>query len=113
MRYLISFILTIYSTYIFCQLFDNSQAHFNIKWKQIGTEKITLIFPQEFSAQAPNLAMQLEHFFDQVSRDFKRPTSKIPFIVQTHHVQPNGFVMLAPRKSELYSTPPAIAANQE
>ncbi len=113
MRYLISFILTIYSTYIFCQVFDNSQAHFNIKWKQISTEKITLIFPQEFSAQAPNLAMQLEHFLDQVSRDFKRPTSKIPFIVQTHHVQPNGFVMLAPRKSELYSTPPAIADNQE
>src|SRR5690606_40767872 len=101
MRYLLSFILTIYSISIFCQVFDNSQAHSNIKWKQISTEKITLIFPQEFSAQAPSLAMQLEHFLHQVSRDLERPTSKIPFVVQTHHVKLNGFVMLAPRTSEL------------
>ncbi|NGM62746.1 hypothetical protein G5B30_12565 [Sphingobacterium sp. SGG-5] len=35
------------------------------------------------------------------------------FIIQTNYLQPNGFVMLAPRKSELYSTPPNVADNQE
>src|SRR5690606_12567089 len=113
MKYLIILILTVYSINVFSQIFDNSQPHFNIKWKQINTPNLVLIFPEEFTDEAPKLATQLNHFLHMVSKGFERPTRKIAFIIQTNHLQPNGFVMLAPRKSELYSTPPGIADNQQ
>src|SRR5690606_17495273 len=112
MKYLLAIILTLYSIFTYAQVFDNSQSHFNIKWKQINTSNFVLIFPEEFTDEAPQLAGQLDHFLDQVNRNFERPSRKMTFIIQTNHLQPNGFVMLAPRKSELYSTPPNIADNQ-
>ncbi len=113
MKYLQLLILTIYSIHAYGQVFDNSQSHFNIKWKQIDTENLVLIFPEEFKGEAPKLAKQLDLFLHQVSKNFERPARKMSFIIQTDYLQPNGFVMLAPRKSELYSTPPNIADNQQ
>src|SRR5690606_33047856 len=106
-------ILTLYSALSNAQVFDNSQSHFNIKWKQINTGDFRLIFPDEFTQEAPKLATQLGHFLHIVSQDFERSTRKMTFIIQTNYLQPNGFVMLAPRKSELYSTPPNVADNQQ
>lgn len=112
-KYLYILILTINSHIIFGQVFDNSQSHSNIKWKQIQGEKFDLIFPEEFSNQAPKLAQQLDVFLEQMNTGFNRPLRKIPFVIQQNHLTPNGFVMLAPRKSELYPTPSGIADNQE
>src|SRR5690606_31421434 len=70
-------------------------------------------FPDAFTEEAPKLATQLGHFLHIVSQDFERSTRKMTFIIQTNYLQPNGFVMLAPRKSELYSTPPNVADNQQ
>lgn len=112
-NYIFIFTLITYSLNSSAQVFDNSQSHPRIKWKQIEAEKFTLIFPEQFSDQAPNLAWQLNIFLDQMNRNFDRPIQKTPFIVQQNHITPNGFVMLAPRKSELYPTPSAIADNQE
>lgn len=112
-RVLISLILTINSSQVYCQIFDNSQSHPNLKWKQINSDKFDLIFPEEFSNKAPNLAQQLEYFLTQMNRNFDRPIRKIPFIIQQNHLVPNGFVMLAPRKSEIFPTPSGIADNQE
>lgn len=110
--------LLLYITYIFtlsisnAQVFDNSQSHPRLKWKIIKSEYMDLIFPEEFSEQAPKLAHQLDDFLVLMNKNFDRPLRKIPFIVQQNYLTPNGFVMLAPRKSELYSTPSAIADNQ-
>ncbi|HMR19724.1 MAG TPA: hypothetical protein PKA53_10540, partial [Sphingobacterium sp.] len=112
-KYLYIIILTIYSHLTLAQVFDNSQSHFKINWKQIRSERFDLIFPEEFSKQAPKLARQLDLFLEQMNTNFDRPLRKIPFIVQQNHIIPNGFVMLAPRKSELYPTPSGIADNQE
>lgn len=107
------FILTIYYTTASGQIFDSSQSHYKINWQQINTSKFQLIFPQEFAASAPTLASQLALFIDQTSTDLKRSPKKISIIVQANHLAQNGFVQLAPRKSELYSTPSGVADNQQ
>lgn len=112
-KYISIVIYIIYSYVSYGQVFDNAQSHPKLKWKQINSEKFDLIFPQEFSDKAPKLANQLDLFLTQMNQNFDRSIRKTPFIVQQNHLTPNGFVMLAPRKSELYPTPSAIADNQE
>src|SRR5690606_21083511 len=110
--------LLLYITNIFtlnisnAQVFYNSQSHPRLKWKIIKSEYMDLIFLEEFSEQAPKLAHELDDFLVLMNKNFDRSLRKIPFIVQQNYLTPNGFVMLAPRKSELYSTPSAIADNQ-
>ncbi len=110
---LLTFILTI-NFYILCsQVFDYSQAHYKVKWKQITTDQFRLIFPSEFSSSAPKLADNITQYIQNTSSDLERKSRFINIIVQQNHIQQNGFVQLAPRKSEIYSTPSAIADNQE
>lgn len=106
-------ILTTTSHIAKCQVFDNSQAHFNVKWMQIDRENFRLIFPEEFKDEAPALAHKIDHYLQISSQRLKVKPRKISIILQQHHVNQNGFVQLAPRKSELFSTPSAIADNQE
>src|SRR5690606_25967373 len=95
--------LLLYITYIFtlrisnAQVFDNSQSHPTLKWKIIKSEYMDLIFPEEFSWEAPKLAHGLDGFLVLMNKKFARPLRKIPFIVQLNYLRPNRFVMLAPR----------------
>ena len=94
------------------QIFDNSQAHSKIKWKQINTPEFRLIFPENFEKAAPTLAYQLQNYLNTYQPDLNRKARKTPIIVQQNNIDQNGFVQLAPRKSEFYSTPSNIADNQ-
>lgn len=111
---ILSIILLIISfQLITAQVFDLSQAHFRVRWKQIKTDRFRLIFPSEFSSSAPLLAKNLEEYIQNTSFDLERKPHFINIIIQQNHLQQNGFVQLAPRKSELFSTPSSIADNQE
>jgi len=112
-KYLCSFILSIYSHKINAQIFDNSQPHFRVKWNQINTENFRLIFPQEFNKSAPTLANQLDQYLKFSSNNLDERPKKINIILQQNHILQNGFVQLAPRKSEFFSTPSGVADNQE
>lgn len=109
---LTAIILTLGSTNIKAQIFDNEQANSNINWKQINTTNFRLIFPDKFSSKASELAKTLEIQLSQASQNLIRKPRKIDIIVQENTLEQNGFVQLAPRKSELYSTPSGIADNQ-
>lgn len=95
------------------QIFDDSQAHYKIDWQQIRHPKFDLIFPKEFASHAPKLARQIEDFIGLHERQFSKPIRKIKIILQHNHVEQNGFMQLAPRKSELYSVQSAQSTNQE
>jgi len=111
-RILITLIFIIHSQILFAQIFDDSQAPPTIKWDQISTPDFQLIFPREFHSQASTLASELVIIMQKVRRDLKLRPRKITFIIQTNTLEQNGYVQLAPRKSELYSTPSNIASNQ-
>ncbi|MFZ4863027.1 hypothetical protein ACL9RF_12685 [Sphingobacterium sp. Mn56C] len=112
-KYLLTLILFLTFLNLKAQIFDNTQAHSSIKWQQINTEHLCLIFPQEFAKSAPNLFAQLEYYLQKNSLYSDRKPRKTKIIVQEHNIEQNGFVQLAPRKSELYSTPSGVANNQE
>lgn len=111
-KVLIIFISIIYTQKNYAQVFDIEQANSNIKWKQINTPKFQLIFPEHFSPSASKLANSIEIQINQSSSNLQRKAKKISIVVQENTLEQNGFVQLAPRKSEIYSTPSGIADNQ-
>ncbi|UIR56639.1 hypothetical protein LZQ00_02195 [Sphingobacterium sp. SRCM116780] len=63
--------------------------------------------------KASTLAYQIEEYLKINSRDLQVKPRKISLILQNTQLEPNGFVQLAPRKSELYSSPSPEPSNQE
>ncbi len=106
-------ILTLNTDHLYAQIFDNDQAHPSEKWRSIDRDNFRLIFPKSFEPAAQSLAKELDVFIAAHSQSLGIKLRKTSFILQGNHIYQNGYVQLAPRKSELYPIPSAIADNQE
>ncbi len=103
---LISFILCLNTVSLFAQIFDAEQNPPGIKWMQIRTENFQIIYSREFSNEAQRMSNTLEHLLNGVSKSLNKRPQPITIILQNQGVISNGFVQLAPRRSEFYTTPP-------
>ncbi|KGE15781.1 hypothetical protein [Sphingobacterium deserti] len=112
-RILISIAICISSDKLMGQIIDNEQAHSSIKWRQIKTENYRLIFPNTFDSAAIKLASQLPSLRIKSSGDLRKNPRTITLILQGNHLSQNGYVQLAPRKSEFFPVPSSTADNQE
>lgn len=95
------------------QIIDNGQSHYSIKWNQINTKNYRLIFPSSFSKEASILSKIIDYFIRQTSEQLGIKPKKISIILESNHIEQNGFVQLAPRKSEVYPVPSGISTNEE
>ena len=84
---------------------DYMQNPAQVKWRKIDTEHFEIIFPKEIDKEAQRVAHLLESAYPYVSRSQEVLPPKISLVLQTHSTQSNGFVTLAPRRSEWYMTP--------
>lgn len=108
---LLILIITSYSA--FGQIFDIEQAPPDVEWRQINTENFQLIFSQEFENEAQELASKLDAFLLSTAESLHTKPRKISIILQNRLIESNGFVRLAPRGSEFYTTPPQQGDFQE
>src|SRR3546814_3046559 len=99
-------ISTISSHTVFAQLINTDQAPPSVKWSQINEESFNLIYPIELQHEAQQAANILKNQVQYISSDLGIKPRKITIILQNRNVEGNGYVQLAPRKSELYTTPP-------
>ena len=86
-------------------LIDYEQNPTDIKWKKIETEHFQIIFPKGIEKQAQRATHLLEVAYPLVTRSLEISPKKISIILQNQSTISNGFVTLAPRRSELYVTP--------
>lgn len=104
-RYLIVIILQISSHSVFSQILDNGQNPPSVKFKQINTPQFQIIYPSQFESEAQRMANTLEAIIKDVSKSLGTPPHPISIILQTQGVISNGFVSMAPRRSEFYTIP--------
>lgn len=95
------------------QILEFDQNPPNLKWRQIQTERFQVIFPSDFESRAKELVLQLDSLMALVNADLRASSSRTPIIFQNQSVFSNGFVQLAPRRSELVTTPPSGGENQD
>ncbi len=112
-KYLISFVLLFNSYWCFSQIFDGEQYPPSVQWRQINTENFQVIYPTTFEDEAQKLAGKLADMVKQVSQTLGKKPRKISIILQNQTVESNGFVQLAPRRSEFFTTPPQHGDFQE
>ncbi len=108
-----SFIFLSTSPTVFAQIFNNNQSPLSVKWREIKAGGFQLIYPSELEAEAQRMATTLPAIYPQVGRSLQRQQTQLPIVFQNRLTMANGFVQLAPRKSEFYSTPPQSFDSQD
>ncbi|MEJ7691755.1 MAG: hypothetical protein WKF69_01985, partial [Daejeonella sp.] len=73
---------------------------------EINTPNFQILYPSEFKDEALRMANTLEHVIKSVSKSLGKEPRKITIILQNQGVVSNGFVQLAPRRSEFFTVPP-------
>ncbi|WP_079701576.1 TolB family protein [Daejeonella lutea] len=73
---------------------------------QINTPNFQILYPSEFKTEAMRVANTVEHVIKSVSKSMGKNPRKITIILQNQGVVSNGFVQLAPRRSEFFTVPP-------
>ena len=106
-------ILSIISHHSFSQIFSTDQNPLSVNWRQINAAGFKIIYPLEMEKEAQRMANTITHIFpfDGAGLGVKKTT--LPIVLQNRGVVANGFVQLAPKKSEFFSTPPQQFDSQD
>ena len=83
--------------------FDQNPSQ--ISWRKIDSPHFEIIFPEEVESKAQIVSNILESAYPVVTKSLDISPRKISIILQSKTLNSNGFVTLAPRRSEFFLTP--------
>ncbi|MEH3115615.1 TolB family protein [Pedobacter terrae] len=112
-RYLTLIILSITSLPVSGQIFSSAQNPLSVKWNYIYSGGFKIIYPQELEKEAQRMASTLPSIYPRVGLSLRQQKTAIPLLLQNRGTIANGFVQLAPKKSEFYATPPQFFDSQD
>jgi len=101
----LSIYLLFFASALSAQFMDNVQDPPEIDWKTINTKHFEIIFPSEINTDAQRVANLIEHLYLPEIKTMDYPFKKLTLLLSTHSAISNGYVTLAPRRSEWYATP--------
>jgi hypothetical protein len=87
------------------QYYDTGQDPASVKWKQIKTNRFTIIYPESYGQGGINYAKSLDESYTKLLSLFPEKKFTLPIVIHSYTVQSNGYVAWAPRRMELYPTP--------
>ncbi len=107
MKSILSFILLMFlSSVSYSQYYSTGQDPANTKWKQINTADFRIVFPANYEAKARYLAILFQDLKEKGGKDLTHIPKKFSILLHTQSATSNGLVAWAPKRMELYSTPP-------
>lgn len=77
----------------------------SFKWYKIENATTTVIFPKGLENQATRIANYLEYLDENHRQSIGDKRRSVDVILQNNFIQPNGFVTLAPFRSEFFVSP--------
>ena len=77
-----------------------------MKWYQVNTPHFRVLYPHGFGQEAQRVANTLEHIHGPEAASLEVLPKKISVVLHGQSAISNGFVTLAPRRSEFYAMPP-------
>ena len=86
------------------QILDNIPTRIN--WYQVNTPNFKVLYQQDYAEQAQYMANLLETLYLPTAQTLDAKPHKISLLLQNRTSFSNGFVALAPRRSEFYTMPP-------
>lgn len=91
---------------LFAQFYSTGQDPSNTKWKQIKSDHFQIVFDAKFEPQAQKVANILEYYYKLAGKSLNHQPKKITVILHNQTIRSNGYVSWAPKRMELYATPP-------
>jgi Tol biopolymer transport system component len=82
-----------------------------LRWSQINTDKVQVIFPAGLDAQGQRAANLVQYLWDNDNESIGDKRRKATILLQNQTTIPNGFVTVGPFRSECYVTPPQFNIN--
>jgi len=76
----------------------------SIHWKYIDTKAVKVIYPEGNEAEATRVANIINYIYDSAAVTVGEKRKHIDLLLQTNQVISNGYVALAPYRSEFYAT---------
>jgi len=76
-----------------------------LHWQQLNTPNFRILYPKGFEVQAQRMANTLEHIREPEAATMGITPKKISILLQNQSATSNGFVTLAPRRSEFFTMP--------
>ncbi|MBL0233910.1 MAG: hypothetical protein IPQ08_09610 [Chitinophagaceae bacterium] len=86
------------------QGFGGTPAPASVKWKQVNTERVRVIFPKGFDSLANRIANVARVLGDETSGTIGGKHNKWSILLQNQTTIPNAYVRMAPIVSEFYWT---------
>lgn len=105
-RYIITFLLSIISFSMSAQFYNSGQDASNIKWRQINNDNFKIVYPENSDSIAEYIASALMWAYEHSTEDMNHKPRKIGVILHPEASTSNGMVTWAPKRMELFSTPP-------
>ena len=78
----------------------------SLKWNQINTDKVQVIFPKGLESQGQRVANLAHYLWDEHDASVGDLDGKVSILLQNQTAISNGFVTVGPFRSEFYMTPP-------
>jgi hypothetical protein len=78
----------------------------SIKWKQINTDVFQIIYPENYDSAAFRIGSFLQTENEYETYTMKRKPKPISIVLHNQLTMSNSWVALAPRRMELFHTPP-------
>ncbi len=88
------------------QFYSVGENPASICWRQIRSPHFTIIYPADFEQEAKRVTSTLELNYSYGSYSLGGQPKRFPIILQTQLSSSNGFVTLAPRRSEFFTVMP-------
>lgn len=83
------------------------------KWRQIKTKNYTFIYPEEIDSLARRYATLMETNRARVMEPLAINPKKIPVVFHPYYTRSNGVVTWAPKRVDIFTTPPAYENTSE
>lgn len=96
---------------VWCQGFLLGPNPPSLKWRQIDTDKVQVIFPLNNELEGQRVANLVHYLYDSSRISIGDRAGKISIFIQNQDTRSNGFVSGSPFRSELFITPPQFNFN--
>lgn len=104
MKLYITSALSILTAVAFSQQFGGNPP--SLQWKQLKTPEVKVIFPRGLDSLAQRTASIAHYLHTTTSATAGDNHRRVPIVLQNQTTASNGYVGLAPWRSEFYLTPP-------
>lgn len=88
------------------QYYSTGQDRASIVWREIETASFQLVYPNYFEKEAQRMANLLMSLYECNAQSLQVQPKKVSILLHAETTKSNGYFAWAPRRGELYTTPP-------